>query len=62
MRIVITGGKGMLGRTLQQVLKQHDVIVADLPEMGHHGCGWLQQQSKSRQRRCSHPLRRNDRR
>ena len=32
MRIVITGGKGMLGRTLQQVLKEHDIIVADLPE------------------------------
>ncbi|MBO7620818.1 MAG: dTDP-4-dehydrorhamnose reductase [Victivallales bacterium] len=32
MRIVITGGKGMLGRTLQQVLKEHEIIVADLPE------------------------------
>lgn len=32
MRIVITGGKGMLGRTLQQVLKEHDLVVADLPE------------------------------
>lgn len=32
MRIVITGGKGMLGRTLQQVLRPHEIIVADLPE------------------------------
>ena len=32
MRIVITGGKGMLGRTLQQVLKDKDLIIADLPE------------------------------
>ncbi len=32
MRIVITGGKGMLGCTLQHILKQHEVIVADLPE------------------------------
>ena len=32
MRIVITGGKGMLGRTLQQVLKEHELIIADLPE------------------------------
>ena len=32
MQIVITGGKGMLGRTLQQVLHSHEIIVADLPE------------------------------
>jgi len=32
MRIVITGGKGMLGRTLQQVLKEHELVIADLPE------------------------------
>lgn len=32
MRIVITGGKGMLGRTLRQVLTQHELIIADLPE------------------------------
>ncbi len=32
MRIVITGGKGMLGRTLQQVLCHNEIIVADLPE------------------------------
>ena len=32
MRIVITGGKGMLGRTLQKVLSNHDIVVADLPE------------------------------
>ena len=32
MRIVITGGKGMLGRTLQCVLKEHELIIADLPE------------------------------
>lgn len=32
MRIVITGGKGMLGRTLQQVLGGHELIIADIPE------------------------------
>lgn len=32
MKIVITGGKGMLGRTLQKVLSAHDLIIADLPE------------------------------
>lgn len=32
MRIVITGGKGMLGRTLQHVLREHELIIADLPE------------------------------
>lgn len=32
MRILITGGKGMLGRTLQQSLAQDEVFVADLPE------------------------------
>lgn len=32
MRIVITGGKGMLGRTLQQVLQEHELVIADLPE------------------------------
>ncbi|MBQ3034052.1 MAG: NAD(P)-dependent oxidoreductase, partial [Deferribacterales bacterium] len=29
MKIIITGGKGMLGRTLQKRLKSHDIIVAD---------------------------------
>ena len=32
MRIVITGGKGMLGRTLQRVLTEHELLIADLPE------------------------------
>ncbi|MBO7721705.1 MAG: dTDP-4-dehydrorhamnose reductase [Kiritimatiellae bacterium] len=32
MRILITGGKGMLGRTLQRELSGHEIIVADLPE------------------------------
>ena len=32
MKIVITGGKGMLGRTLQRVLSEHELIIADLPE------------------------------
>ncbi len=32
MRIVITGGKGMLGRTLQGILSEHELVVADLPE------------------------------
>ena len=32
MRILVTGGKGMLGRTLQRELSGHDLFVADLPE------------------------------
>ncbi|MCR5414229.1 MAG: dTDP-4-dehydrorhamnose reductase [Kiritimatiellae bacterium] len=32
MRIVVTGGKGMLGRTLGKELREHEIIVADLPE------------------------------
>lgn len=32
MKILITGGKGMLGRTLQKALADHEIIVADLPE------------------------------
>lgn len=32
MKILITGGKGMLGRTLQKELTGHELFVADLPE------------------------------
>ena len=33
MKILITGGKGMLGRTLQRELgAEHELVVADLPE------------------------------
>lgn len=32
MKILITGGKGMLGRTLQRKLAEHDLIIADLPD------------------------------
>ena len=32
MKILITGGKGMLGRTLQKELSEHEIVVADLPE------------------------------
>ncbi len=32
MKILITGGKGMLGRTLCRELKEHDLVIADLPE------------------------------
>ena len=32
MKILITGGKGMLGRTLQRELAGHEIVVADLPE------------------------------
>lgn len=32
MKIVITGGRGMLGRTLQKELSAHEIVVADLPE------------------------------
>ena len=31
-RILITGGKGMLGRTLQRELVGHELCIADLPE------------------------------
>ena len=30
--MLITGGKGMLGRTLQKELAEHEIVVADLPE------------------------------
>ena len=32
MKILITGGKGMLGRTLQKKLARHEIVVADLPD------------------------------
>ncbi len=32
MKIMVTGGKGMLGRTIQHELKENDLIIADLPE------------------------------
>lgn len=32
MKILITGGRGMLGRTLQRELSTHEIIVADLPD------------------------------
>ena len=32
MKILITGGKGMLGRTLCRKLSEHELVVADLPE------------------------------
>jgi dTDP-4-dehydrorhamnose reductase len=33
MRILITGGKGMLGQTLQRRLEGHALFIADLPEV-----------------------------
>jgi len=32
MKILITGGKGMLGRTLRAALAEHTLAIADLPE------------------------------
>ena len=32
MKILITGGKGMLGRTLQKELAEHELTIADLPD------------------------------
>ncbi len=32
MKILVTGGKGMLGRTLARKFAAHEVIVADLPD------------------------------
>ncbi|MEE8386929.1 MAG: sugar nucleotide-binding protein, partial [Dehalococcoidia bacterium] len=33
MRVLITGGRGQLGRALQDALAQHEVVAMDLPEM-----------------------------
>lgn len=33
MRLFITGGRGMLGQTLQRRLAGHDLFLADLPEL-----------------------------
>lgn len=33
MRVLITGGRGQLGRALQESLAQHQVSALDLPEM-----------------------------
>lgn len=38
MKIVITGGKGMLGRTLQREFSAEDVVVADLPDWDITDC------------------------
>ena len=32
MKILVTGGKGMLGRTLQKELSGNEIVVADLPD------------------------------
>ena len=32
MKILVTGGKGMLGRTLQKELSDNELVVADLPD------------------------------
>ncbi|MBO7620131.1 MAG: sugar nucleotide-binding protein, partial [Victivallales bacterium] len=32
MRLFVTGGKGMLGRTLRRVLTDVEIVVGDLPE------------------------------
>ena len=32
MKILVTGGRGMLGRTLQRELSGHEIVVADLPD------------------------------
>ncbi len=32
MKILITGGNGMLGRTLQRILADHVLVIADLPQ------------------------------
>ena len=38
MRILVTGGKGMLGRTLQSELADNEIVVADLPEWDITDC------------------------
>ena len=32
MKLLITGGKGMLGRTLQKEFADCEIVIADLPE------------------------------
>ena len=32
MKLLITGGRGMLGRTLQKCFAGHEIVIADLPE------------------------------
>ena len=32
MKLLITGGKGMLGRTLQNEFKDCGIVIADLPD------------------------------
>ena len=32
MKVLITGGKGMLGRTLQKCWQDWELVIADLPE------------------------------
>ena len=32
MKILITGGRGLLGRTLQRELAEHELVVADVPD------------------------------
>lgn len=38
MKILITGGKGMLGRTLSAALREHEIVVADLPDWDVTDC------------------------
>ena len=33
MRLLITGGRGMLGRTLERRWGEHEIVIADLPEV-----------------------------
>jgi len=33
MKLLLTGGRGMLGRTLQRHFREHELFVADLPEV-----------------------------
>lgn len=43
MKVLITGGKGMLGRTLQRELAEHELVIADLPEWDITDDGFTEQ-------------------
>lgn len=42
-RILITGGKGMLGRTLRRRLARHELAIMDLPEVDITRCAQVQE-------------------
>ena len=58
MKLLITGGKGMLGRTLQNEFKDCEIVIADLPEADITDAAGFD----AFLARCRNPLCRHDRR